>query len=60
MPGCGPRSSSWCMTPSNRRISAIAARPTSSMWAAASIARAGSRSRMRRAPPACTTITETL
>ena len=36
----------------------MAARPTSSMWAAASTARSGSRSRIRRAPPACTTITD--
>ena len=41
MLGCGARSSPWCMTPSRRRISVIAARPTSSMWAAASIGARG-------------------
>jgi len=59
MVGCGARSSAWCITPSRRRISVSAARPTSSMWAAASTARGGSRSRIRRAPPAWTTITDT-
>ena len=64
MLGCGARapcsSSSWWSTPSRRRISASASRPVCSIWAAAATARAGSLSRIRRAPPACTTITLTL
>ena len=44
-------------TPSRWRISPSASRPVRSMRVAASSARPGSRSRIRRAPPAWTTIT---
>ena len=60
--GCGASaaaSSPACSTPSRWRISASASRPVRSISAAASIARCGSRARMRRAPPAWMTIVET-
>jgi hypothetical protein len=52
-----PSSSAERSTPSERRISSEAWRPTASMEASASAAPAGSRARTRRAAPAWITIT---
>ena len=63
MPGCGASGASASgrrSTPSVRRISSSAVWPVRSIVSSASRARSGSRSSMRRAPWACTTITPTL
>ena len=53
----GAATGSMLSTPSRRCSSTIASRPVPSMSSAALRARSGSRSRIRRAPPACTTMT---